>query len=267
MNHQRISLATEGAFLDTYFLNCSDEILHSDRHPAVVICPGGAYLFLSERETEPIALALAARGFSTAVLRYPCAPARFPAQLCAAAEAVAWVRSHAAESHIDPDRISIAGFSAGGHLAASLGVFWNRPFLAESTGLQPQQMRPDRLLLCYPVITGGEFLSEQTFRCLLGDDFADPEKRAFVSLETQVTSQTPPTFLWHTVTDAVVPVENSMLFAMSLRKAGVPFEAHLFSVGPHGLALANDLTESPEHLGVEPACTGWLDLAVNWLRR
>ena len=223
MNHQRIALPTEGAYLDTYFLEPSQEILNSDRHPTVIICPGGAYFFLSERETEPIAMAFAARGFSTAVLRYPCAPAHFPVQLCAAAQAVAWTRSHAEENNLDPEQIFLAGFSAGGHLAASLGVFWNQPFLSRKTGLEPQALKPNKLVLSYPVITSGEHISQQTFQCLLGEeDFRDPEKLAFVSLENQVSADTPLAFLRHTVTDNIVPMESSLLFASALQRAGGP---------------------------------------------
>jgi acetyl esterase/lipase len=150
---------------------------------------------------------------------YPCAPARFPAALRALAEAVAWVRAGAAENHVDPRQISVCGFSAGGHLAGSLGVFWNAPFLAAETGLAPQDMRPDKMVLCYPVITGGEFAHKGSFDNLLGAD-ADAARRAEVSLEQHVTQDTPPAFLWHTYTDPGVPVENTMLFAMALRPCG-----------------------------------------------
>ena len=190
----------------------------------------------------------------------------YSAALRALAEAVAWVRAGAAENHVDPRQISVCGFSAGGHLAGSLGVFWNAPFLAAETGLAPQDMRPDKMVLCYPVITGGEFAHKGSFDNLLGAD-ADAARRAEVSLEQHVTQDTPPAFLWHTYTDPGVPVENTMLFAMALRRAGVPFESHIYSVGGHGLSLANELTENTAGAGVQAECTGWVNLAAGWLRR
>ena len=177
MKCERIPLGAQGAYLDTYFLADSPELKAGACRPAVVVCPGGGYAYTSDREAEPIALALCARGFHACVLRYPCAPARFPAALRALAEAVAWVRAGAAENHVDPRQISVCGFSAGGHLAGSLGVFWNAPFLAAETGLAPQDMRPDKMVLCYPVITGGEFAHKGSFDNLLGAD-ADAARRA-----------------------------------------------------------------------------------------
>ena len=207
--------------------------------PAVIVCPGGGYAYVADGEAEPIAMALCGRGFHACVLRYPCAPARFPAALCALAEAVAWVRAGAAENHVDPRQISVCGFSAGGHLAGSLGVFWNAPFLAAETGLVPQDMRPDKMVLCYPVITGGEFAHKGSFDNLLGAD-ADAARRAEVSLEQHVTANTPPAFLWHTWTDQSVPAENSLLLAQALKKAGVSLEMHIYPSGRHGLSLATE---------------------------
>lgn len=267
MNCQRIPIGTEGAVLETYFLDESRELRNSSSRPVIVICPGGGYAFCSDREAEPIALAFCARGFHACVLRYPCAPTRFPAQLTALAQSVAWLRSNAEQNHVDAQEITVCGFSAGGHLAASLGVFWNSDFLRRQTGLLPEQVRPNRMVLGYPVITSGEFLAEETFRNLLGERFDDAEARELVSLEKAVTNNTPPTFLWCTSCDAVVPVESSLFFAAALRRAGVPFEAHFYSVGRHGLALANEVTENAQGVGVEPACAGWVELAADWLRR
>ncbi len=222
----------------------------------------------SDREAEPIALAFCARGFSAAVLHYPCAPVRFPSQLLAAAEGIVWLRTHAEENHMDPNQIAVAGFSAGGHLAASLGVLWNRGFVAEALGVSAEMLRPDRLILGYPVITCGEFCHEQSLCNLLGQEgWKAPHMRELLSLEKQVRSDTPPTFLWHTSADSVVPVENTVLFAMALCHAGVSVETHIYSAGDHGLALANSVTESPDGKEIQTACAGWIDLAADWLRR
>ena len=265
---ERIALDTPNAYLEPYFLSLSPEMPASQKRPAVLICPGGGYEFCSDREAEPIAMALCARGFHACVLRYPVAPAyRFPAALCAAAQAVAWLKKNAETFHIDPKQIAVMGFSAGGHLAASLGVFWNRPFLAEKTGLSPESMRPHKLVLCYPVITSGPWNDGDSTQALLGEAFADDVQRELVSLEKQVTKDTPPAFLWHTYTDPSVPVQNTMLFASALCQAGVPFEAHIYSVGGHGLSLATPLTRDALNNRVQEECAGWLDLAISWLHR
>ena len=267
MKCMQVPLGEEGAYLETYFLEESPEMCNSHSHTAVLICPGGAYAICSDREAEPVAMAFCARGFSAAVLRYPVCPHRFPTQLKAAARAMAWMKEHGKEFALDPEKIAVAGFSAGGHLAASLGVFWNAPFLQKETGLQKESMRPWKMILGYPVITSGEFSHAYSFRCLLGEDFGNRDKMELVSLEKQVTRDTPATFLWNTVTDPAVPAENTLLFAMALRKARVPFELHMYSQGNHGLSLANAVTVNAQGDGLEPCCEGWLPMAADWLRR
>lgn len=266
MKHERIYLRENKAYLDTYFQELSVELGMSVQRPCVLVCPGGGYLMTTDREAEPIALAFSAQGFQTAVLRYPVAPNRFPEALYCVAEAVAWLRAHAEENRVNPAQITVAGFSAGGHLAASLGVFWNKDSLWEGTGLEKEAIRPDRLLLGYPVITAGEHAHLNSFDQLLGVD-ADEASREEVSLEKHVTCRVPPTFLWHTFEDQIVPVENSLLFAAALRKKHVPFELHVYSEGVHGLALANELTKDASGGGVCKSCEGWLLLACAWLRR
>ena len=250
MRLERIHLNTGGAYMDCYFLDTSEKLRYSTSRPVVVICPGGGYLRTSDREGEPIAMAFAAQGFHTVVLRYPCAPTRFPTALLCLGEAMLWLRGHA----------------AGGHLAASLGVFWQEPFMAEHLGCKSEDIRPNAMILGYPVITSGEFAHRGSFENLLGES-PSPERLEYVSLEKRVTAATPPAFLWTTYTDEIVPMENTMLFASALRTAGVPFELHVYSIGEHGLGLAGKVTEN--HLGerVCPACEGWVTLACAWLHR
>ena len=183
--------------------------------PAMIICPGGAYERCSLREGEPVALKFMEKGCQCFVLDYSVAPVRFPAALRQLAMAVAWVREHAADWDIDPQRVFVCGFSAGGHLAASLGVFWNRPFVYGYLGLAGERVRPDGLILSYPVICAGSFAHEGSMVNLGireqidlggGSQAQGEELKALFSLEKQVHGQVPPTFLWHTQSDGSVPV-------------------------------------------------------------
>ena len=268
MIHQRIELAVEGAYLETYFLDYSDRLKNSVSRPVILICPGGGYGYTTDREAEPLALAFASRGYHAAVLRYPCAPVRYPKALVSLAQAVLWLRGHAGEYHMNAQKLCVAGFSAGGHLAASLGVFWHRDFLTEMLGCAAEDIRPQALLLGYPVITDGDKGDYYTLRNLLGKE-ATAEEVAFQCLENHVTDKTPPTFLWSTDTDELVPIRNSLVFSAALGAAGVSQEVHIYSVGEHGLSLANAVTEDtlPGKTRVNDDCTGWIDMAARWLKR
>lgn len=233
------------------------------RRWAVIVCPGGGYQMLAPSEGEPVALAFLAAGVQAFVLDYSVEPVRYPVALMELAASVAWVRAHAEEYGIDPHRVAVCGFSAGGHLAGCASNLWSHPVLA-SLGLSPEEMRPDAGILCYPVITAearkGHLLS---FSRLLGEGAEVPEE---ISLEKQVTDRTPPTFLWATVTDGTVPVENTMVYAAALQKAGVPFELHLFGDGPHAMGLATpESAWSPEY--ENPHAAHWHSLCMEWLRR
>ncbi|MGI5960226.1 MAG: alpha/beta hydrolase [Massiliimalia sp.] len=250
--------------LYTYVLDNFPEINADRVRPAVVICPGGGYEFTSDREAEAVAIQLNARGYQAFILRYSVAPARFPAALLELAYCVSLVKAHAKEWHVDPDRVFISGFSAGGHLACTLGCFWNQERVWKPLGLSPEQVRPAGMILNYPVITSNEFAHRGSFRALLGDQ---EEKLAdSLSMEKQVSGDTVPVFLWHTYTDDAVPVENSLMFAMALREHHIPLEMHIYPYGPHGLGLANRETHNREGGNILPHCQGWIDLAANWIR-
>jgi acetyl esterase/lipase len=268
MFHQRIDLPTEGAYLETYFPDCSDRLRNSGSRPVILICPGGGYGYTTDREAEPLALAFASRGYHAAVLRYPCAPVRYPKALMSLGQAVLWLRAHAEEYHMDGQKLCVSGFSAGGHLAASLCVFWHRGFLTELLGCAAEDIRPQALLLGYPVITDGDKGDYYTLRNLLGAEAA-AEEVAFQCLENHVTDKTPPTFLWSTDTDELVPIRNSLVFSAALNRAGVSQEVHIYSVGEHGLSLSNAVTEDtlPGKARVNDDCTGWVDMAQRWLKR
>jgi len=265
MLYQRITLPT-GIPMDVYAAHVSQQINPNVQRPGIVICPGGGYEHLSEREAEPIALLFLHMGFNCYVVWYHLAPNRFPLPQQDVAGAVAWARQHAAETHTAPDKIAVMGFSAGGHVAGSLGVWWPRAELWQPFGLTPEDVKPNAMVLCYPVITGGAFAHRGSFVNLTGE--SDSVAHTAYSLEEHVTSAAPPTFLWHTWTDGAVPVENTLMMASALRKSGVTAEVHIFPQGGHGLALANEITTStayPEQ-NVEE-CTVWPELAARFLKQ
>lgn len=248
------------------FLHEQSPEIRSQKRPMVLICPGGGYAMTSDREAEPIALNYVGMGFHAAVLRYGVAPARYPEALLQLASAVALLRKNAENWCIDPNKIIVQGFSAGGHLAASLGVFWKQPFLTQELGVSADVIRPNGLLLGYPVISSGPLGHQGSFENLLGEAYADPEKRDAQSLEKWVSKDTPPTFLWHTAVDETVPVENSVMFFKKLHDAGVSAELHIFPDGPHGLALATEETDAPQGGKTQKVCASWIELAENWIR-
>lgn len=218
----------------------------------------------SNREAEPIALQFNSMGYQAAVLRYSCAPAVYPTALCEVAQSVKLIREHAEDWNVDAEKIIVMGFSAGGHLAASYGVFWNESWLTEKMQCDKQLLKPNGLVLCYPVISSKEKIAHQdSIKNLLGESY--PEMKEQVSLEDKVGKHTPKTFLWHTFTDPVVPFWNSFRFAEALGKAGVPMEYHLYPQGGHGLSLANEQTANEEGKGVEKVCQSWVPLLRSWM--
>ena len=229
---------------------------------SIIICPGGGYRFRSDREADPVALVFAAMGFNAFIVDYHVAPAVHPAALFDVAHAVAWVRAHAAECCADPDKIAVMGFSAGGHAACHLGVRWHDADQMAAFGLTPDQARPNAMVLCYPVITGGEFAHRGSFEHLTGTE--DISVHARFSLDEMVTEQTPPTFLWHTWEDGSVPVENTLLMTAALRRHRVQAEVHIFPKGGHGLSLATPLTSGCPEENV-PECAQWPELAARFL--
>lgn len=272
MINQTFSVRAEGSLpqteLVTYIQDYYSEINVQTR-PLVLICPGGAYAYTSPREAEAFAMQFLAMGCHAAVLKYSCAPAVYPTALTELALSVKLLREHAEEWHID--KLLVLGCSAGGHLAASLGVFWEEDFLAEAVGISAagkELLRPDGMILCYPVITSGEYAHRGSMDNLLGPDRCKAEEwLAKMSLENHVSEKTPQTFIWHTYTDGSVPVENSLLFVSALRRAGVSTEFHMYPVGGHGLGLANRLTQNTGNSAIQEECTTWIPLVKTWIEK
>lgn len=244
----------------------SPEIELERTRPAMVICPGGGYGFRSDREAEPIALEMLSADICAFVVSYSIAPARYPAAVTELAAAVSYVREHAGDYHVNPNQIAVMGFSAGGHLAASLGVRWHEPWLSASLGKTAEAIRPNGMVLCYPVITGGPFTHQGSMINLLGTE--DQEAWKAQSLEELVTEQTAPAFLWHTYTDDAVPVENSLMFFTNMRRSGVPGELHIYPDGCHGLSLANNQVSAPaaRERVIRPEVQNWIGMAARWTK-
>lgn len=223
---------------------------------AFIVCPGGGYAGLAPHEGEPVALWLRANGIASFVLKYRHSPKfAHPVPLGDAQRAIRTIRAHATEWKIDPTRIGILGFSAGGHLTASAGTHYDAGNANSGDPIERVSCRPDALVLVYPVITMGEKTHAGSKKNLLGEN-PDPKLVELMSNEKQVTNDTPPTFLIHGVNDTAVDSDNSTMFADALKRTGVPFEYHLFEDGPHGFGLG----EKFQHL------KGWPAMCANWLR-
>lgn len=253
------------ATLQAYIPDNTPQIDADRIRPAVLVLPGGGYVMTSDRENEPVALKFAAEGICTFVLKYSCAPARFPQALCEGLAALKFIRENAGKFCIDTENIAVCGFSAGGHLAASVGVFWNRPFVAEYLGECGETMKPNKLILSYPVIKNGENAHQGSFVNLLGEDGLTEEMLELTSLEKQVSADTPTSFIWHTFDDAAVPVQNSLVFASALAEHNIPVELHIYRSGPHGLSLGNHLVYKDKAPGERHMSSDWIDKAIRFI--
>lgn len=267
VDYKKLGLDNNGfqPTLHTYVLDNSPSIDASRIRKAVVICPGGAYEFTSDREGEAIAIRLNSMGYQAFVLRYSTAPADFPVALYELATAMAIVRENSKQWHVDPNKIVVGGFSAGGHLAGCLGMLWNKGFIEKELGIPKEMFKPNGMLLSYPVITSKKFAHRNSFINLLGKRYDELIDKA--SLEDQVSENTPPAFIWHTYNDQDVPVENSLLLVASMKKYNIPLELHIYPHGTHGLGLASYETaekDCEEHIQYE--CQNWIDMFGVWLR-
>jgi acetyl esterase/lipase len=226
---------------------------------AMVICPGGGYGMLAPHEGNDYALWLNQHGVTCFVLKYRLGSSgyRHPAMLNDAARVVRWVRAHADDYKIDPHRIGIMGSSAGGHLAATLLTHFDAGDANATDVIERHSSRPDIGILCYAVISMGEFTHHGSKENLLGKN-PPPKLVKLLSNELQVTTNTPPCFLWTTFEDTVVPMENTLLFAEALRKNQVPFDLHIYQKGGHGMGLA----DKPPFAHPHP----WANDCLFWLK-
>lgn len=275
MQHFKLS-GIQGSDITCYIINDrpSRNPDQSPR-PGVVLIPGGGYHHVVDHEQECIALQFTANGYHAFILNYTVNPSGtkplHSLPLEQLAYAMSKIRTHADEWHLDPNRLAVAGFSAGGHLAGSLGVHWHSDWLHQLTGIPPKSIRPNALILSYPVITSGSLAHKGSIEHLLGASPSE-EELALYSLEDHVTENVPPTFLWHTMEDEFVPPENSLLFVQACIAHNVPTEFHLFPKNRHGLSLANKETAwlfdtaDPHIAHWFPLCIEWLDLTWSFCR-
>ena len=258
------------ATLTSYCPDMTEE-LHLTPRKTVIVCPGGGYHFLSDREAEPIAFQFMAAGFNTFILRYSCGPEITPwAPQIEAALAIKYVRENAEKYNTDPSRIFINGYSAGGHLAASAGTLWNHPVIRDAIGVTagtcPEGInRPDGTILAYPVITLVHGKHKGSFVNLTKQEDPTPESIGEFALDTAVDETTSPALLWHTVTDPTVPVECSLRYAAALVAHGVSCEMHIYPRGGHGLSLSNETVYSGAEERMVPYVRNWMDHAVAWV--
>lgn len=233
------------------------------KRPCLVICPGGGYGMVSQREAEPIALHFLQDGYNVFVLNYSVAPRRFPTQLREVAALMELIHSRAQQWHCDTEHVAIMGFSAGGHLAAHYSNSYDIP---EVRAVFPDSKPVQASILCYPVISADPEIAHRGSFCnLLGMDSFCPETAAKYSCEKLVSDRTPPAFLWHTAADGGVPVANSLVYAQALAERKIPFALRVYPYGHHGLATVDLLTNHAIAPEVSQA-TAWLQDARVFLQ-
>lgn len=249
--YERYGLSGEGLFP---VLTCMIHNSQPERSfPAVVILPGGSYSRCSAREGEPVAARFYSYGYNCFILEYSCVDKIFPTALAELGAAVKFIRKNKTELRCE-GKLTVCGFSAGGHLAASLGAYYGE---FGDMG----KIRPDGLILCYPVITSGEFTHGESVRNIAPSE----ELRERVSVEKHMTADFPPSFIWHCADDNIVPVENSLMLAGELSRRNIPFELHIFPNGGHGIALCDVTTVkdgNPRY--INPTAAQWFGLALDW---
>lgn len=280
--------------LTTYVLSDSGEMLAGKKRPAVLICPGGAYLACSDREAEPIAMAFATMGYHAFVLRYsvyggeafdnhfvgmtPREECRYPAPMREIGLAMLSIKEHAKEWLIDADRVAICGFSAGAHNCAMYATHWHMPVITDFFGKDKELFRPAACILAYCISdyvymkehadrhVGARELFDAANLSYLGSKEVSMEQLEEVSPARFVTQETPPTFLWATAEDEVVPVQHSIRMAHALADGGVPFELHIFEEGSHGLSLATQASSGCK-AQMNSDAAKWVGLAEAWLQK
>ena len=291
MHYERIELRQDGtSCLDVLALDPEISTGKVKKRPALVICPGGAYLTHAPREAEPVAARFLGMGYQTFILRYPTyiadhrkpldshdvrfnESAPWPEPLIDAMQAMAWVRAHADELCIDASHIYMLGFSAGAHLTCSLAERFDDEAFLKRAGTDARMARPDGIILCYPMLSadgvlnapaGHEEYVRMLKRAFFGTDTPRAEQYEAMRLTHHVRPDMPRTFIWHTTEDELVSPQETLEFTSALLSAGVPCELHLFERGPHGQSLCDE-TSAANATHLNPEAAIWPKLAHAWM--
>ncbi len=262
MRFEKVILTAEreNVYIDAYIA----DPIPSLKRKALLVIPGGGYgSVCANREGEPIAMAFMPYGYNAFVLHYTVDKKHtFPTQVIEAATAIKYIKDHADEFGIDPDELFTVGFSAGGHLSASSGVFWKLDEVQKALGMPHDYIKPKGSMLIYPVITPK--YHNITFNNLWATDSITDEQASMSDIAANIDSDSSPAFIVHTANDEVVNINNALSAASAYAKAGVPFELHVFPDAPHGVALGNKITECGNENWNRPAIAEWVKMAAYW---
>ena len=245
------------AYLDVYV---ADKIKDLTRK-AILVIPGGGYGGVcAEREGEPIAMAFMPYGYNAFVLNYPCRKKPFPSHLIVASKAMKHIRDNAEKYNIDAQKVFAIGFSAGGHLAASLGTMWDKKEIYDEIDMPLGYNKPDGMMLIYPVLSDHYGSMQNLFM----NQTPTEEELAIGNINNYVNENSAPAFIVHTSNDEIVPVKNSIAFADKLAEQGIKFELHIYPDGPHGVALGNQITRCGNEKWENKSIAKWVENAVFW---
>ena len=252
----------EYSYMDAYI---ADETKDYTRKAMLVIPGGGYYEICSDSEGEPVALAFLSHGFNRFVLHYAVERKKaFPIQLIEASTAIKHIKDNAAQYGIDKSQVFAVGFSAGGHLAASLAVLWNMPEIYDALDMPYGYNKPKGVILAYPVITGFQYAHKASIENLLCEDAPSKNDIDKVCIERHVSADSIPIFAVHAANDDLVPVQNSLMIARAYADKSIPFELHIYPRGGHGFALGNEVTWEGKKERLSYGISDWIDNAVRW---